>query len=46
MSDPGPPERRLVAGWRTPGAVWLFFSEYALLATLTRPCSSRPLTTR
>src|SRR6516162_9516598 len=37
MSDPGPPERRPVVGWRTPGAVLWSFSEYALFATLTRP---------
>ena len=46
MSEPGPPERRLVAGWCIPSAVIVSRSEYALFMTLTKPCSSRPLTTR
>ena len=45
-SEPGPPERRLVVGWRTPSGVFVSCSEYALLATLTKPWSSRPVTIR
>ena len=46
MSEPGPPERRLVAGCSTPAAVFVSRSEYVLFMTLTRPWSSRPVTTR
>ena len=46
MSEPGPPERRLVVGWCTPSAVFVSRTEYALFMTLTKPWSSRPVTTR
>ena len=46
MSEPGPPDRRLVAGWCTPSAVIVSRSEYALFITLTKPWSNRPLTTK
>ena len=46
MTEPGPPERRPVVGWCTPSAVLVSRTEYALFMTLTKPCSSRPVTTR
>ena len=46
MTEPGPPERRLVVGWCIPSAVIVSRTEYALFMTLTKPCSSRPETTR
>ena len=44
-SEPGPPERRLVVGLCTPSAVVVSRTEYALFMRLTKPLSSRPLTT-
>ena len=45
MTEPGPPDRRLVAGWWTPSAVLVSRSEYALFMALIKPSNSRPVTT-
>jgi hypothetical protein len=45
MTEPGPPDRRLVVGWWTPSAVLVSRSEYALFMALTKPSNSRPVTT-